>query len=1407
MYGPTEAAIDATFWTCLRDELGIVPIGRAIANTQIYILNRELKQVPVGVAGELHIGGVNLARGYLNQPQLTAQKFIAHPFQPGDRLYKTGDLARYQSDGTVEYLGRLDEQVKIRGFRVELGEIEAVLRQHPAIRDLVVIARNQRLVAYIVSDPIANLKTSELRSFLQEKLPEYMIPAGFGLLEALPLTLNGKVDRRSLPIFEPSTDTAFVAPRTPVEKLLNDIWVEVLGVEVGIHDNFFLLGGHSLLATQLMAKVRQAFKVDLPLSYLFQFPTVASLSEVIAKTQTRSRQDIDTLPPIVPAPDEHYQLFPLNDIQQAYCLGRSQVFELGNVATHGYLEVECVNLDLHRFNSAWQRLIERHQMLRAIVHSDGQQQILEQVPSYKIQVLDLRGQNFESVNAQLEAVRESLSHQILPCDRFPLFEIRASLLDNQRVRLHFSMDGLIADAWSYQIIGRELAQLYQNLDTALPEIELSFRDYVLAEFALKNSQYQRSLEYWQKRIPTLPPAPELPLTQNPATLKQPAFKRRSGRLEPQTWLQVKTRATQAGVTGAKVLLAAFAEVLTIWSKNPQFTICLTLFNRLPLHPQVNNIVGEFTSLTLLAVDNSIQEPFAVRVKRLQAQLWEDIDHRYVSGVQVLRELSRIQGRVSGGLMPVVFTSTLNQDTDDESFPLHWLGERIYEITQTSQVLLDVQVAEEAGMLVFNWDAVEDLFPVGILDDMFAAYADLLQHLASEAQSWQATIPQLIPAAQVSQLAAINATAAPASHELLHTLFTAQVSQRPEQVAVSGDRTLTYQELSQRANQLGEQLRKLGACPNQLVAVVMEKGWEQVVGVLGILLAGAAYVPIEPGLPQARRSHLLSQANVKLVVTQSWLDFGLETNRQSTEDAEKERERIWSADVQCICVDTLDGNSDRILEPIQQPEDLAYVIYTSGSTGQPKGVMIDHRGAVNTILDINQRFGVNASDRVLALSSLSFDLSVYDIFGTLAAGGTIIIPDSKAKDPAHWAELMLREGITVWNSVPALMQMMVEYAISRPSILASLRLVLLSGDWLPLTLPTQLQNLVKGIQVISLGGATEASIWSILYPISQVDLAWKSIPYGKPMQNQRFYVLNQALEVCPMWVTGQLYIGGVGLAKGYWQDELKTAASFIVHPRTGEKLYRTGDLGRYLPDGTIEFLGREDFQVKIGGYRIELGEIEAALEQHSVVKEAVVITTLGEYKRLVAYVVLNVEENSDFDSVIGSKLRCFLGNKLPHYMVPARIVILDSLPLTPNGKVNRQALAELDRKQELAVDVAPRTDIEKGLAEMWGKILGLPQIGINSNFFELGGDSLLATQVISQVRELWQVELPLRSLFEYPAIAQFSKQIEQAKPQIEVAGNVIAPVSRDLYRKSNNSQGLKSLADSESPLKRTRKIEN
>ncbi|MBD2040610.1 non-ribosomal peptide synthetase [Microcoleus sp. FACHB-672] len=1393
LYGPSEDTTYSTFALIERNSEGIPAIGRPISNTQVYLLDRNLQMVPVGVPGEVYIGGEGLARGYYNQPDLTSEKFITNPFsnEPNSRLYKTGDLARYLPNRNLEYLGRIDNQVKVRGFRIELGEIEARLLENPAVREAVVVVRqenlgNQRLVAYIVpKGQSVALKSRDLRDELGRTLPDYMVPATFVMLESLPLTPNGKVDRKALPSPEKTRlelGSTFIASRTPQEQQLADIWANVLGVQkVGIDDNFFELGGHSLLATRLVAKVRETFQVELPLRCLFQSPTVATLGSLIAQQQaqeTDAKLAVNSLPAIVPDQDSRHQPFPLSDIQQAYWVGRSKAFELGNIATHIYVEIDTVNLDLERFNKAWQKLIERHEMLRAIVLPNGQQQILEKVPAYQIRVLDLREQTSEVVNSRLEGIRNSLSHQILPCDHWPLFEIRASRLDEQQVRLHLSFDALIGDASSFQIIGQELAKLYQGGTEQLNPIQISFRDYVLGEIASRHSElYQRSLEYWQNRLPSLPPAPELPLAQNPAAIKEPRFVRRSGKLEAKIWQKLKSKATKANITHSGILLAAFAEILTVWSKNPHFTIGLTLFNRLPLHPQVNDIVGDFTSLTLLEVNNATPAPFAQRVQRIQEQLWNDLDHRYVSGVEVLRELSRHQNRISSAMMPVVFTSTLTQDAQGEqNFPLDWLGKLIYGITQTPQVFLDHQVFQEAGALVFYWDCVEELFPVGMLDDMFAAYCNFLQRLANETESSQEIHRELLPPAQLTQRNAINATDAPVPAATLHSLFTDRVPLHPQKAAVvTSERTLTYEELHRHSHYLACRLQQLGARPNTLIAVVMEKGWEQVVACLGILMSGAAYVPIDPALPPARRSHLFAQAEVQIVVTQSWLNTALE----------------WPKNLQRICIEDNQAFGENLsLIPyapaLISQENLAYVIYTSGSTGTPKGVTINHRGAVNTIFDINQRFNVGGNDRVFALSSLSFDLSVYDIFGTLAAGGTIVIPEAgKTQDPAYWAKLMQREKITIWNSVPALMQMMVDYASKTPEILASLRLVLLSGDWLPLNLPAQIQAAVEGVEVISLGGATEASIWSILYPIKQVNPSWKSIPYGQAMKNQRFYVLNEALEPCPVWVPGQLYIAGIGLAQGYWRDEVKTAASFFTHPRTSEKFYRTGDLGRFLPDGNIEFLGRQDFQVKVGGYRIELGEIEAALGQHPDVREAVV-TTFGEQqnKRLVAYII--PEPSSSISDVSSFKaLQSFLKEKLPEYMVPATFMLLDTLPLTSNGKVNRKALpAPNFVKSELDENfVAPQTPVEERLARIWSELLSLEQIGIYDSFFELGGNSLMATQLLTKVREAFQVELPLRDLFEVQTISGLCEKISQAKKKGEkLQEQEIVPVSRQAYRK-------------------------
>jgi pyochelin synthetase len=1085
----------------------------------------------------------------------------------------------------------------------------------------------------------------------------------------------------------------------------------------------------------------------------------------------------EKLPTIIPNPSDRHRPFPFTDIQQAYWVGRQGGFELGNISTHGYFEIETYDVTAAQFEQAWQHLIQRHEMLRMIVRSDGQQQILAEVPAYPIPVIDLQGESSEIVAERLAEIRQKMSHQVFNLDRWPLFEIKAVRLDENKVRFCLSLDVLIGDAWSCELLIGELGELIQNPNFSLPPLELSFRDYVLAELDFHDSPiYRRSQEYWHKRLSTLPPAPELSLQKSLQAIQSPRFVRREKKLSADTWQLLKQRANQANLTPSGILLAAFGEILTVWSKNPRFTINLTLYNRLPLHEQVNRVVGDFTSVTLLEVDNSSQDSFEARAKRIQEQLWNDLDRSHYSGVKVLRELAKIQKRPTEALMPVVFTSTLtNQSLSREQFTnnssadsfnrdmLKGLGKMVYMITQTPQVYLDHQVFfKPSGELFLVWDCVEELFPDGLLDEMFTAYGSFLERLAIEEEVWQAKTSQLLPQKQLEQIVAINQTEVPVRKDaLLHSLFFERVASQPHQPAViAGDRyaprqerdhTLTYQELSDRARQLGQQLRNLGVTPNQLVAVVMEKGWEQIVAVLGILASGAAYVPIDPDLPQERRWYLLEQGEVEVILTQSWCDRSLE----------------WPKKVTRLCVDSLaSSSSGELLEFIQQPEDVAYVIYTSGSTGLPKGVAIDHRGVVNTILDVNQRFHIDKGDRVLAISSLSFDLSVYDIFGTLAAGGTIVIPKAEAtKDPSHWLELMVQHRVTIWNSVPALMQMLVEYAAANPtgSDLA-LRLALLSGDWLPLSLPEQIKELFEEVKVVSLGGATEASIWSILYPIDKIDSSWKSIPYGRPMSNQHFYVLNQALEPCPIFVPGQLYIGGIGLALGYWRNQEKTDASFIVHPRTGERLYRTGDLGRYLPDGNIEFLGREDFQVKISGYRIELGEIEAAIAQHPVVRAVVVVAVAEtqENKRLVAYLVAEPLATSAFTE----ELRRFLVEKLPAYMIPSAFIFLEALPLTANGKIDRRALPKpesIPQKAERAY-VAPTSELERKLSQIIQNILQIEKVGIYDNFFDLGGNSVHLVQTHLKIRDSLDKDIPIVEMFRHPNISALSKYLDRSQPE-------------------------------------------
>lgn len=1043
---------------------------------------------------------------------------------------------------------------------------------------------------------------------------------------------------------------------------------------------------------------------------------------------------------------DRYEPFPLTDLQQAYYVGRSDDFELGGVSCHTYFEVETDTLNLERLNLALRQLIERHDMLRCVILPDGRQRILERVPPYQIEVIDLRGQNADTITARLQAMRQHLSHQARPTDRWPLFEICATRMDGDRLRLHFSFDLLIMDAMSIRTLFQEWRRLYHDPPARLDPLEFSFRDYVLAETERRDSlSYRRAKAYWLGRLSKIPPAPELPLAVNPRNVTSTRFIRLSARLESPIWQSLKDRASLYGFTPSVVLLAAYSKIIATWSKSPRFALNITLMNRLPLHPQVNSVIGDFTSFIPLTINQSAMDSFQLYAGTLQGQLCEDMEHCLFNGIQVGRELRRGGDEESSICFPVVFTSLLGQrqqrgDNDDK----FWMGDVIFGISQTPQVWLDHQVTEEDGALVLQWDAVEELFHKELLNEMFDAYVAILRRLSDDDSVWRQPRLCLTPAAQLELITAVNGITAPEPDVLLHELFLRNTLRLPNHSAVvSANRVFSYEELSRRVNSLACKLHKLGARPNKLIAIVMEKGWEQVVAALSIMQSGAAYLPISVESPKARLQALLEEAQIQVVLTQSWHEQKIE----------------WPESVVRIAVDLEDSQTtDELpLQRAQTADDLAYVIYTSGSTGKPKGVMISHRGAVNTILDINRRFDARPTDRTLALSSLSFDLSVYDIFGALAAGATVVIPEPEAiRDPAMLLKILRDERVTIWNSVPAFMEMVVGYEEARGGKLPdSLRLVMLSGDWIPVTLPGRIESLSEKVKVVSLGGATEASIWSIVHPVESVDPEAKSIPYGRPLTNQSVHVLDDSLNPRPVWAPGELYIGGIGLALGYWRDEEKTRASFIVHPQTGDRLYRTGDWGRYLPDGAIEFLGREDSQVKIRGYRVELGEIESALTQHPNVCAATIaaIKDARGSGRLVAYVVPKVQH-----ALSTGELRSFLKESLPDYMLPTVFVFVDLLPLTSNGKVDRKSLAESSYIHNDATRVKRPSDIESEahIERIVAGVLELERIEPDQNLFELGADSLDFVTVINRLEREIGFRPKIADLYYQPTVAGLIK---------------------------------------------------
>ncbi|MBJ7312354.1 amino acid adenylation domain-containing protein, partial [Rugamonas sp. CCM 8940] len=1350
LYGPTETT---TFSTSHRIEAVAadarsIPLGRPIGNTQIYLLDAHLRPVPFGVAGEIHIAGAGVARGYFNRPALTEERFLADPFsaQPDARMYKTGDLGRWLADGTVEYLGRNDFQVKIRGFRIEPGEIEAQLVRCAGVREAVVLARedvpgDKRLVAYLIGTPAS---AAELRAELGQTLAEYMLPAAFVTLERFPLTPHGKLDRKALPAPDQAAVAAraYQAPQGEVETALARIWSELLAVQqVGRDDNFFALGGHSLLAVQLISRIRSGMGLEANLRDLFTRPTLAAFAVSLAQ----ARQSTLGAIPLA----ERGARLPLSWAQQRlWFLGRLDA--AAGAAYHVPAALRLSGrLDTPALRATLDRIVARHEILRTtFVMAEGEpaQSIGRADIGFALDEQDLSALGAAAQPGMVDAIGKQFFSLPFELEQGPLIAGRLLRLAPDEHVLLINQHHIVTDGWSIEVLVREVTSLYtafsQGQADPLAPLAIQYADYAAWQRNwLQGAALQGQLDYWTGQLSGAPELLALPTDRPRPAVQSYAGDALAFTIPAPLSAGLKQLGARHGATLFMTLLAGWGILMARLSGQTDVVVGSPVANR--QRSEVEPMIGFFVNTLALRIDTEGAPSVAELLAKVRGLTLDAYAHQDVPFEQVVDALKPTRSLSHSPLFQTLLT--LNQASERGELVLPGLRlsgvERKHE---TAHFDLALGVTEAHEQLHGHMTYATALFDGDTIARLARCYVAVLGEMVADDSQSVARL-QLLSDAERRQLTqGFNDTARPyPDDKLIHQLFEAHAARTPEALAlVFGEASLSYAQLNRKANQLAHRLRALGIGPDQLVAVAAERSLEMVIGVLAVLKAGAAFVPIDPSLPPERIAYMLADSAPKALLVQAPLRALLPPCAMPVLLLDAQAE---SADADADAGTGADGN----LAPAalgMTPDNLAYVIYTSGSTGMPKGVQNHHRGLCNLIPALNEVYAIGPDSRLLQFVSFGFDVCVSDLMMALCSGASLHLAPKEALLGEALLHTLRRHAIShVGIPVGVLAALPADADLG-------LQTLITGGDVLSASLAQQWS---RGQLLVNSYGPTEATVCSTVYACSPNQAG--AVPIGKPLPNTQLYILDDLLQAVPLGVAGEIYIGGLGVARGYLNRAELTAERFLVNPFGPGRLYKTGDLGRWLADGNVEFLGRKDFQVKIRGFRIELGEIEARLAQCRGVREAVVLARQDQpgEKRLVAY--LTGTPGS------AAELRAELSTQLADYMLPAAFVVLDQLPLTSNGKIDRQALPAPDMTAAaLRQYAAPQGELECVVAGIWQDLLGLARVGRNDHFFELGGHSLLAVQLMTRIRASLGLEVELRELFAHPVLGDFATALGQAR---------------------------------------------